>query len=148
MQIPMPLLIENYRPALSKAIASMPCSRLLSLTVLGFGEGVSAIELIIRTNLTFDGRTVQGGIVGTLADFAAVSAATANCAGGWTSSTTGFHVHNVLPARGERLVGLGRVVNSGRSQAVAAADIYAVTGNKAELVATALASCQLRAPAE
>ncbi|MCZ4256986.1 PaaI family thioesterase [Sulfitobacter sp. G21635-S1] len=142
----MPVLIGNYRPDLSKAIASMPCSQLLGLTVIGFGEGVSAIELTIRPELTFDGRTVQGGIVGTLADYAAVSAATANCADGWTSSTTNFQVHNVSPARGERLVGLGRIVKSGRSQAVAAADIYAIASGHAELVATALASCKLSEP--
>lgn len=147
MKLSMPPLIENFRPDLSKAIESMPCARLLDLSVIGFGKGVSAIEMIVRTDLTFDGRTVQGGIVGTLADFAAVSAATANCADGWTSSTTGFQVYNVSPARGERLIALGRVVKGGRSQAVAAADVYVISGDNGELVATALASCKLRAPA-
>jgi len=146
MKIPMPILIENHRPDLSQAIVAMPCSRLLGLTVLGLGDGVSALEMPVRADLTFDGRTVQGGIVGTLADFAAVSAATASCADGWTSSTTGFQVYNLAPARGERLLGLGRAIQRGRTQAVAAADIYAVSGEDSELVATAIASCKLRAP--
>ena len=125
----------------------MPCSRLFGLSILGFGLGVSAIELPVRADLTFDGQTVQGGIVGMLADYAAVSAATAAAPLGWASSTTAFQVYNLAPARGERLVGIGRIVKGGRSQAVAAADVYAVVGAEAELVATALATCKLIGPA-
>ena len=146
MRIPLPTLVDQHRPDLVAAIASMPCSRLFGLSVVGLGEGVSVIELPIRTDLTFDGRTVQGGIVGTLADYAAVSAATAASPTGWGSSTTAFQVYNLAPARGERLVGIGRLVKGGRSQAVAAADVYAVVGADAELVATALATCKLIAP--
>ena len=147
MQLPMPFLINQHRPDLAAAIAAMPCTQLLGLSVLGLGDGVSAIELLTRADLTFDGRTVQGGIVGTLADYAAVSAATAASPLGWASSTTAFQVYNLAPARGERLVGIGRIVKGGRSQAVAAADIYAVVGEDAELVATALATCKLTGPA-
>ena len=146
MKLPIPALIDRHRSDLATAIAGMPCSQLLGLSVLGFGDGVSAIELPIRTDLTFDGQTVQGGIVGTLADFAAVSAATTASPVGWVSSTTAFQVYNLAPARGERLVGIGRIVKGGRSQAVAAADVYAVIEEKADLVATALASCKLMAP--
>jgi acyl-coenzyme A thioesterase PaaI-like protein len=87
MKLPIPDLIDRHRPDLAAAIAAMPCSRLLGLSVLGLGDGVSAIELPLRPDLTFDGKTVQGGIVGTLADFSAVSAATAALPLGWISST-------------------------------------------------------------
>ena len=146
MHIPLPALVDQHRPDLVAAIASMPCSRLFGISVVGLGEGAAVIELSIRADLTFDGRTVQGGIVGTLADYAAVSAATAASPTGWVSSTTAFQVYNLAPARGERLVGIGRLIKGGRSQAVAAADVYAVVGADAELVATALATCKLIAP--
>lgn len=146
MQLPLPSLVNHHRPDLAAAIAAMPCSRLFGLRVLGLGDGLSAIELSVRSDLTLDGRTVQGGIVGTLADYAAVSAATAAMPSGWGASTTAFQVYNLAPARGDRLVGIGRVVRSGRSQAVAAADVYALTGSDAELVGTALATCRLIGP--
>jgi len=147
MQLPMPSLIDRHRPDLAAAITAMPCTRLLGLSVLGLGDGVSVIELPVHADVTFDGRTVQGGIVGTLADYAAVSAATAASPLGWVSSTTAFQVYNLAPARGDRLVAIGRIVKGSRSQAVAAADVYAVIGEDAELVATALATCKLIGPA-
>ena len=146
MQLPIPEFIDLHRPDLTVAIAAMPCSRFLGLSVLGLGDGVSAIELPVRPDLTFEGKTVQGGIVGTLADYAAVSAATAALPLGWASSTTSFQVYNLAPARGERLVGIGRIVKGGRSQAVASADVYSVIGADAVLVATALATCKLMGP--
>lgn len=146
MLLPLPEFIQGHRTALADAIEGMPSSRMLGLSVLGFGEGVSAIEMAVRDELTFDGLTVQGGMVGTLADYAAVSAATAAAPIGSSAATTGFTVHNLAPARGERLVGIGRVVKLGRSQATAAADVYAVDGGAATLVATGLATCRVIEP--
>lgn len=134
-------LIDGHRPELGDGIARMPASRLLGLRVLGFGAGTSAIELPVRPEVTFDGLVVQGGIVGTLADYAAVSAATAGQDVGRASSTTSFQVYNLEPARGERLVAYGRIVKKGRSQSVAAADVYAIDGSNWTLCATALATC-------
>jgi uncharacterized protein (TIGR00369 family) len=121
----------------------MPAARLLGITVRGFGDGVSVVVMPVRHDITFDGRVVQGGIVGTLADFAAVSAAIAAAPVGTFGSTTSFDVHNLAPAAGEQLFGIGRLVKLGRSQAVAAADVYAENKGEATLVATALATCRL-----
>lgn len=125
----------------------MPCSGLLQLRVVGLGPGASAIEMPVLVEITVDGRVVQGGIVGTLADYAAVSAAAAAAPAEWKASTTSFQVYNLAPATGDRLVGIGRVIRRGRSQAVAAADVYAVAGEDAKLVGTALATCRLIGPA-
>lgn len=146
MSLKLPDLIPDFRPQLAMAIAAMPASRLLGVEVMGFGDGVSVIMLPVRAELTIDGRTVQGGLVGTLADYAAVSAATASAPPGWFSATTSFDVHNLAPAAGDRLIGIGRVIKAGRSQAVAAADVYAETGEHHVLVATCLATCRLLEP--
>lgn len=143
MALRLPALIPDHRPQLAKAIAAMPASQLLGLEVLGFGDGASAITMPIHTKITFDGRTVQGGLVGVLADYAAVSAAIAAAPVGTFGSTTSFDVHNLAPAIGTRLVAIGRVIKLGRRQAVAAADVYAVTDSDEVLVATALATCRL-----
>lgn len=136
-------LSPDFRPDIAAGIHAMPASALLGLSCLGFAEGRSAIELVIRPGLTFDGRVVQGGIVGTLADYAAVSAIAAGVPAGFFAATTGFTVQNLAPAAGERLVGLGRMISRSKSSAAGAADVYAVTGDEWRLVATCLATSRL-----
>jgi uncharacterized protein (TIGR00369 family) len=123
----------------------MPSSKLIGLSVKGFDpSGVSILELPVRTELTFDGAVVQGGIVGLLADYAGVSAAACTQPAGWAASTTAFEVHNLAPARGERLVAVGRAVHVGRTSAVSRVDIYAQTSEGVlALIGIATATCRL-----
>jgi uncharacterized protein (TIGR00369 family) len=144
MHFTLPALIANHRADLKRLIEQMPASRLLGLHVVGFAEGVSVIEMPVRPELTLDGRTVIGGFVGTLADYAAVSATTASRAAGWYSATTSFDVHNVDAAIGTKLVALGRVIKTSKSSGLGAADVFALRDDGAAfLVATALATCRL-----
>jgi uncharacterized protein (TIGR00369 family) len=146
----LPKLIAGHRANIAKAIAAMPAFQLLGLEAVGFGDGVSVIALPIRPQVTFDGRSVQGGIVGVLADFAAVTAAITAAPTDTYGTTTSFDVHNLAPAIGLKLLAIGRVIKIGRSMAVAAADVYAITSErefeKAMLVSTALATCRLVSP--
>lgn len=133
-----------HRADLRAAILAMPVSSLLGLRVLGFAPGLSVIELDLRPELTFDGRTAQGGVVGTLADFAGVSAATATLPDGGRASTSGFEVHLLAPARGTRLVAVGRVAHAGTSSAVSKVEVHAVNeAGQAGLVAIATTTCRL-----
>jgi uncharacterized protein (TIGR00369 family) len=142
VQALLPELISGYRDDLRSAISRMPICELLEITVLGFNATQAIVEMPITNQITIDGRTVQGGIVGTLADFAAVSAATASKPIGWVSSTTSFDVHNLAPAIGVRLIAVGRVIKASGNTGVAAADVYADQGGELALVATALATCR------
>jgi uncharacterized protein (TIGR00369 family) len=143
----LPELVTGHCDHIAAAIAAMPAFRLIGMEVIGFGLVVSAIALPIRTELTFDGHTVQGGIVGVLADFAAVSAVIAAAPPGTSGSTTSFDVHNLAPAIGSKLMGIGRVIKLSRSIGVASAPIYAVDEGKVQreaiLIATALATCRV-----
>ena len=128
---------------LAAAITAMPVSRLIGLRVLGFASGGrSVLELPITPQLTFDGRRVQGGIVGMLADYAGVSATSVTLAPGWAASTTGFQVHNVAPAQGERLVAVGKAVQVGKTHAVSTVHVWACSGKQATLVAVATTTCR------
>jgi uncharacterized protein (TIGR00369 family) len=138
----LPALIPGHRPDLRAGLEAMPSSRLLGLVVVGFGDGVSVIDMPVRPELTFDGRSVQGGLVGTLADYAGVSAAVSALPAGWAASTLSFDVHTLAPARGERLVAIGRVIRVGKTHGVATAEVHAVTGEGTTLVATALVTCR------
>jgi uncharacterized protein (TIGR00369 family) len=142
MQFKLPELITSHRDDLKVLIERMPACEFLGLKVCGFNENQAIVEMLVRVEITIDGKTVQGGIVGTLADFAAVSAATATKPAGWVSSTTSFDVHNLAPAIGERLVAVGRVIKASASSAVAAADVYAEKDGVFSLVATALVTCR------
>lgn len=136
----------DYRPGIADGIHAMPSTRHLGIRCLGFVDGGSAVEMPISPEVTFEGSIVQGAIVGVLADYAAVSAATASCPPGWFGSTTGYNVHNFAPARGEKLVAVGSICGRSRSAASARADVYAVTGEDWSLVATCLATCRLSPP--
>lgn len=142
--------IDNHRDDLRCWMEAMPAARFLGLVVAGLGAGVSRLELPIRPELTADGSVVQAGIVGTLADFAAVSAATAAMPEGWAAATTGLEMHNLAPARGERLVAVGAAIHAGKGHSLGESRVYAIApavhgqeGAEPLLVATAMASCRL-----
>jgi uncharacterized protein (TIGR00369 family) len=144
MHFKLPELFASHREDLKILIERMPVCQLLGLKVCGFNENQAVVTMPVRSEFTVDGAVVQGGIVGTLADFAAVSAATASKPAGWVSSTTSFDVHNLAPAIGDRLVAIGRVIKASASSGVAAADVYAEKDGTFALVATALATCRFK----
>ncbi len=104
--------------------------------ILGYGWGASErlFAQAARTgDLTFLAGTshsivlaplVQGGIVGVLADYAAVAACGTTLPDGWLMATTGSQTHNLAPATGDLLVAVAEVVRSGRRHAVARCDVY------------------------
>jgi uncharacterized protein (TIGR00369 family) len=143
MKLELPVTDPAFRIDLARGIMSMPASKSLGLNVIGFAkEGVSVIEMPVAPQWTFDGRVVQGGIVGVLADYAGVSAAAATLPAGWIASTTGFEVHNISPAKGDKLVAIGRAVSLGKSLCVSRADVYALAGEEATLVAIGNTTCK------
>ena len=142
-------LIDDHRPEIRLGIERMPSTRLLGLKVLGLGDGVSLLEMAIRPEITFDGRNVQLGIVGTLADYAAVSAANTVMPAGWAAATTGIEVHNLEPANGVRLLAVGRSIRSGKGLSLGEARVYAQAEDGPvgdptahRLVAVAMATCR------
>src|SRR5690349_2882222 len=117
--------MENLTELVAASIGSMPIARLLELTVDSASIERTVISMPVRPQFTFDGRACQGGIVATLADFAAVSAAgVGNLADGRFVATTSMQSHNVRPAVGSRLVAVGRLLTPPRRTMVAAADVY------------------------
>lgn len=139
----LPAIQAGLRVDVAQALDAMPSSRLVGLRVLGFSPGGhSAIELPLTPALTFDGRTVQAGIVGLLADYAGVAASASLLAPGWRASTTGFQVHNLAPAIGERLLAAGRCVQFGKTSAVSTVEVWAFAGGRPTLVAVGTTTCR------
>lgn len=138
----MPDIEPGLGARLAAAIEAMPASRLVGLRVLGFAYGRSVIELPITPQVTFDGRRVQGGIVGLLADYAGVSATSVTLEPGWAASTTGFELHLLAPAQGNRLVAVGEAVQVGKTHAVSTVQVWALSNDKATMVAVATTTCR------
>ncbi len=109
---------------IKRFIEAMPVTELLGIEVLELGDGRSVFAMDNRPNLTFDGSNIQGGIVATLADYAAVAACGSALPVGWLVATTGCSSHNLAPANGSRLVAIAQVVRSGKRQSVARADVH------------------------
>lgn len=129
---------HSHRPDIPAFIESMPVASLLGIRLVNLGRGRAEYELPIRPEITFDGKVVQGGIVGTLADFAGVTAAMSALDVGWFCSTVDFQVQNVAPAAGDRLIALGEAVRSGKRVGLSRVEVYAVHGEERTLCATAL----------
>jgi uncharacterized protein (TIGR00369 family) len=139
----LPALETGFRTDLARGIEAMPASRLIGLRVSGFArQGISVIELPTRHELTFEGQTVQAGVLGMLADYAGVSAAGCTLPEGWMAATTGYEVHNLAPARGERLVAIGHAAMVGKSHAVSSVEVWAKMDDTHTLVAMAMTTCR------
>jgi uncharacterized protein (TIGR00369 family) len=91
-----------------------------------------------RRELSFREGTFQAGPIGTLADMAAACAGATMLPEGWAASTIDYTLKLLAPAIGEKLVARGRVLRSGRTLSVAAADVFSVLNGKETLCATAL----------
>jgi acyl-coenzyme A thioesterase PaaI-like protein len=149
MKLQLPAISRELRPDLAELIEAMPASQLIGLQVAGFAPGgVSVVTLAINPQLSFDGATVQGGIVGMLADYAGVSAVASLQPEGWACMTLGFQVNNLGAARRSEthtcLAAVGTTRQSGKTHGVATVDVWLCDAGLSDgvLVATATTQCK------
>lgn len=119
----------NVEPAsqselVRRFIQSMPATHHLGIKVVAVEAGKCVLEMACRSEITFDGVVVQGGLVGVLADYAAVAAAGSTLEQGWSVATTSCETHNLLPATGTRLVAVGEIIHPAKRHLLARADVH------------------------
>jgi uncharacterized protein (TIGR00369 family) len=120
---------------------AMPIAQALGFSITNIQPGYFEITQPFRRELSFREKTFQAGPIGTLADMAAACAGATLLPVGWAASTIDYTLKLLAPAVGDRLVARGRVVRSGRTLSVVAADVFVVSDGREEaLVATALVS--------
>lgn len=124
----------DYDRVVREIVTTMPALRHLGIEVGDLAPGHAEVRLPACPEVTEHNGYVQGGVLGTLADVAAGSAASTLLPSGWVSMTTDVTYKVVAPARG-LVTATGRVVSAGRSTTVAAADVSDANGS---LCATAL----------
>lgn len=140
----------DFAHQVKHAVLSMPAAQHLGFDFGPITAGEVEIIQPYRSEHTQHDGHIQGGVLGALADFAGGSAAGTLLPPGWINLTIDYTVKILAPAKGDALRARGRVINTGRTTTVAAADVYSVTGNEETLCATALVTMrniELRPPA-
>ncbi|MFE1592452.1 PaaI family thioesterase [Nocardia sp. NPDC058705] len=128
----------DFAVVVPAAVLSMPAA-----AHLGFHFGsveAGAVEIVqpYRTELTQHDGYFQGGVLGSLADFAAGSAAGTLLPIGWVNMTVDYTVKILAPAEGPTVIARGRVIKAGALLTIAAAEVFSVADSGETLCATAL----------
>lgn len=127
----------DFAELVKAAVLSMPAAKHLGFDFGRIAPGEVEIIQPHREELTTHDGSFQGGVLGSLADFAGGSAAGTLLSPGWVNMTIDYTVKILRSARGEKVVARGRVIKPGTAMTIAAADVYAVNGSDERLCATA-----------
>ncbi|WP_236794634.1 PaaI family thioesterase [Amycolatopsis sp. GM8] len=125
----------DFAQAVTGVVLSMPAAKHLGFSFGRLEPGEAEIIQPYRAELTQHDGYFQAGVLGSLADYAAGSAAGTLLPPGWVNMTVDYTVKLLAPAKGEKIIARGRVVRAGRTTSVAAADVY---DSEENLCATAL----------
>jgi uncharacterized protein (TIGR00369 family) len=106
---------ENFEGTVRKLLLGMPYLQWLGLSFVHIAPGEVDFSMPLRSEITFDGKSVQAGPIGSLLDFAGGAAAFTLVPEHAMLATTDFTVKLVAPALGDHFIGRGRVVAKTRS---------------------------------
>ena len=132
-----------HRLDLVEAINGHPLAQHLGLVIVEISLGSMTVEMDIRPELTFDGRTVQGAMVGVLADYAGAGACASLAGEGWMPVTLTYSVSVVAPAVGERLRAIAITVGGGRTVGFSHVEVNALSQGQSTRVAVASITTRL-----
>jgi uncharacterized protein (TIGR00369 family) len=120
----------------------MPFAQLLGFDYTRIAPGETEIVLPYRDDLSFRPGFFAGAVVGSLADFAAVSATFTLVPAGWIVATVDYDVKVIAPPAGSRLIARGRVVKPGSTLLFGAADVFVEKDGRETLCAVCLATAR------
>ena len=130
----------NFELAIRESFARISLMRTLGAHAARVVPGEVDIALPFREELAQHHGFIAAAALTAIADVACGYAAMSLMPSGASVLTVEYKVNFVAPARGERMVARGRVVRPGRTLTTCAADVFAVTDDREELVATMLAT--------
>ncbi|MGW4352054.1 PaaI family thioesterase [Nocardia sp. NPDC004582] len=128
----------DYATLVPAVVLSMPAAKHLGFEFTRVAPGEADIQQPHRPELTQHNGFFQGGVLGSLADFAAGSAAGTLLQPGWINMTIDYTIKILAPAKGTHVIARGRVLKPGALITTAAADLFAVDNDTETLCATAL----------
>jgi len=111
------------------ALAAKPYARdLFGICLEHVSSGSVTLAIEHRPELGHLPGWFQGAVTTAIGEYAASWSAITLASAGCSMLTIQQSIHFVGPARGERLIAIGRVISSGKSIAIGAADIFAEVG--------------------
>lgn len=130
----------KFRERVQDSFQRQQFMQFIGAELIDIAPGYCEIQIAHHQNLTQQHGFFHGGVVGTVAD---------NCAGYSAFSlmdadasvlTVEYKLNLIAPADGERIVGKGRVVKSGRTLIVCQTDVFVYKNQQEIQCATALAT--------
>ncbi|NNH68336.1 PaaI family thioesterase [Nocardia uniformis] len=128
----------DFAQVVPAVVLTMPAAQHLGFEFARVAPGEVDIRQPYRPELTQHNGYFQGGVLGSLADFAAGSAAGTLLRPGWVNMTIDYTVKILAPAKGTHVLARGRVLKPGALITIAAADIFSIDDDTETLCATAL----------
>jgi uncharacterized protein (TIGR00369 family) len=129
-----------------KVLATQPFSKLLGTEITEFLPERTELQLAVRDDLRQQHGFVHGGVISYLADNALTFAGGASLDG--QIVTAEMKINYIRPAIGELLIARASAIASGKTQAVARCEIYAVSGGEEKLCAAAQGTIAVIPPRE
>ena len=111
-----------------------------AIALVSFTPGSVTIELPFSERFSGPSGFFPASIVGTAGDVSAVSSCLSMLPKGWALATLDFTVKMTGPAKGDRLLARGRVLQNGRTNSVGASDIYVISASGETLCGSVLAT--------
>ncbi|HEY6495529.1 MAG TPA: PaaI family thioesterase [Trebonia sp.] len=114
----------DFAQVVEHVLATMPAAKHLGFRVGRLVPGEAEIVQPYRAELTQGDGYFQGGVLGSLADFAGGAAAGTLLPPGWANMTIDYTVKILAPGKGDEIIARGRVLKPGSVLTIAAADVY------------------------
>ena len=132
-------LVMEHRPDIRRIFITHPIVEHLGLEIADVKPGSVTIECEITPELTSDGTTVMGAIVGVLADYAGGLSAVADLEEGWFGAGVNLTVTTIAPAVGKRLKAVGEALKVSRTLGMSRVEVFALGADGSEPVLVAVA---------
>jgi uncharacterized protein (TIGR00369 family) len=123
-------------------LSLLPFVRELGISIVSAEPGAVVVEMPFAERFSTPPKLFPASMVGTLGDVAAVSSCSSRLPAGWAAATLDYTIKMTSPAQGEKLLAKGRVLQTGQTISVGAADIYAVLSGAEVLCGTVLATAR------
>ena len=130
----------NFEARVRASFARQTAMKTIGASLTRVAPGEVEIQLPFRDDLTQQHGFFHGGLVAAILDSACGYAALSLMPAEAAVLTVEYKINFVSPARGERLIALGRVTKPGRILTVCAGDVVAPDGGQDKVVATMLAT--------
>lgn len=123
--------------SLREKIQTSPFTVWMDVKITACEDGFAELILPMREELKQHNGFTHGAVIGFLIDSACCWAAASKVGDVVTAE---YKLNFISPAVGDKLIGRGYVIKSTFSQVITRADVFSVSGNKENLVATGLAT--------